>query len=424
MIANLLKTLSGDTPIGYEDAKRLARHEDPDVRRQLAARQDLRPEILYFLAEDVHPDVRRQIAANVATPRHADFLLARDQDHGVREGLARKIAKLAPGLTADEQDKVRRMTYEALEILVRDQMTRVRQIISETLKDVANAPPDLIRRLARDVELVVAGPVLEFSPVLTDDDLLDIIANDPIHGALNCISRRSSVRVAVADAIVAAEDSAAIADLLANPSAQIREQTLDLILDRAPEHEAWHDPLVRRPRLPAVAATRLASFVARNLLELLSARQDLAPEVVDAVRAEVARRLEAAPDVASAEREETPYEAAQRLHAAGVLGEDAVAKALQEDELMLVTAALAVLADLSHVAVRRVVNQKSSKGVVALTWKAGLSMKLAEEIQRRVAAIPVPNVLKATPDGGFPLNEKEMEWQLAMFLDVVGEGWN
>ena len=37
------------------------------------------------------------------------------------------------------------MTYEALEILARDQVTRVRQILSEALKDVANAPPEVIR---------------------------------------------------------------------------------------------------------------------------------------------------------------------------------------------------------------------------------------------------------------------------------------
>jgi len=57
-----------DANLSYEEAKELARHKDPAVRRILAARPDLRPEILYYLAEDPHPDVRRQIAANQATP--------------------------------------------------------------------------------------------------------------------------------------------------------------------------------------------------------------------------------------------------------------------------------------------------------------------------------------------------------------------
>jgi len=49
---------------------------------------------------------------------------------------------LAPGLTADEQDKMRKMAYEALDALARDQVIRVRRILSEALKNVADAPPE------------------------------------------------------------------------------------------------------------------------------------------------------------------------------------------------------------------------------------------------------------------------------------------
>ena len=117
----------------------MARDEALDVRRDLAARSDVEPEILYFLAEDPAPEVRRQIAVNTVTPVHADLLLASDDDEHVRGNLAGKIAALAPGLSADEQDKVRQMTYQVLEALARDQATRVRQILSDALKDIADA---------------------------------------------------------------------------------------------------------------------------------------------------------------------------------------------------------------------------------------------------------------------------------------------
>ena len=42
----------------YEDAKRLARSDDVNARRKLALRADMRPEILYFLAEDKASEVR------------------------------------------------------------------------------------------------------------------------------------------------------------------------------------------------------------------------------------------------------------------------------------------------------------------------------------------------------------------------------
>ena len=280
---------SGEIP--YDKAKEMARHEDVTVRRELAGRQDVKPEILYYLAEDNDAGVRRVIAANASAPRHADLLLAADADHEVRVGLAEKIALLAPGLTSDEQDKIRLMTYEALEILARDQVVRVRQIIAETLKDVADAPAEVIRNLARDVELVVSAPILEYSPVLTTDDLLAIIASDPIHGALFAVSRRRNIDNSVADAIVATDNAEVIAELLGNSSAQIREETLDNIIDRAADVEIWHDPLVRRPKLPSGAAPKLARFVAENLLEILTARQDLDADVAEQVRNVVNRRL-------------------------------------------------------------------------------------------------------------------------------------
>ena len=66
---------SGDAT--YEESKRLARHDDPVVRANLARRTDVRAEILYYLAEDEVAAVRRGIAANMQTPRQADLLLAR-----------------------------------------------------------------------------------------------------------------------------------------------------------------------------------------------------------------------------------------------------------------------------------------------------------------------------------------------------------
>ena len=313
-------------PLTYKESKGLARHGGATERKSLAARTDVNPEILYYLADDPEPEVRRQIAVNETAPRQVDIKLARDTDTEVRSGLAGKIARLAPGLTADEQDTIRRMTHEALVILARDEVPRVRRILSEALKDVADAPPDVIGRLARDVDLVVAGPVLEFSPVLTDEDLLEIIAGDPVHGSLAAISRRADVAESVADAISDTDDAEAIAALLANPSTQIREETLDSIIDRAVDVESWHSPLVNRPKLPARAALRLARFVAQSLLQTLTERKDLDTETALAVAAEVRKRLEeeyaaerAAEAVAKLE-DESPLDAARRLLEEGQAG--------------------------------------------------------------------------------------------------------
>jgi len=421
-----------DANLSYEEAKELARHKDPAVRRILAARPDLRPEILYYLAEDPHPDVRRQIAANQATPIQADLRLAADIDPSVRGDLAAKIARLAPGLSADEQDRLRNMTYEALSLLARDQITRVRQILAEALKDVANAPPELIRALAHDSEVEVSNPVLQFSPVLTDEDLLEIIHSSPMSGKLSAISKRQIVPANVADAIARTDDIDAIAVLLANPSAQIREETLDMLLERAPDHEDWHGPMVRRPQLSARAATRLARFVAESLLLVLQERPDLDPETKAAVAAVVRRRVEeVGSDMADFHRGsmvvvpqtevgEGPMDVAARLYKAGQLEETAVMSAIASGDEDFVAAALATRANLSFALAQKIISTRSAKGMTALVWRGRLSMAVAVLAQIRMGKIAPSDVIR--PKAGsqaFPLTAEEMNWQIEFFMTMA-----
>lgn len=419
MMANLIKRLMGRVrsrqALSYDEAKELARHSDPKVRRQLAGRSDLQPEIIYYLAEDPVPEVRRAVAENHAAPAQADLLLARDVDAEVRSGLAQKIAKLAPGLSPDEQDRLRRMAYETLQLLARDQLTRVRQVVAETLKDMAGVAPDVIRGLARDAELVVAGPVLEFSPVLSDDDLLEIITSNPVRGALTAISRRSQVAEAVADAIAGTDDKEAIAALLGNASAQIREETIDRLVDRAPEIESWHAPLVRRPKLSARAAAHLACFVADNLVKVLRDRKDLDPETADAVKAAVHRRLKGEGD----EELRQALATVARLHKEGGLDEVRIVDALLANDLAFAIAAISVLSGIGVDTLNKIIATRSAKGMLAAAWKAGLSVGLAAQLQSRLARVPPNEVVKAK---SYPLTQDEMEWQIGFFSAMSGRG--
>ena len=105
----------------YDEAKKLARNRDTGTRVNLAGRTDLRPEILYFLAEDESSEVRREIARNSKTPRQADKMLAADVDDEVRCDLALKISRLIPGLSDSESSMLQDLTLEVLDILARDQ---------------------------------------------------------------------------------------------------------------------------------------------------------------------------------------------------------------------------------------------------------------------------------------------------------------
>jgi uncharacterized protein (DUF2336 family) len=412
---------SGKT-IDYETQKALAASRQPADRRQLAESTSARPEVLYYLAADADATVRAAVAGNEATPVQADLLLARDHIDAVRIDLAAKIARLAPGLSSEAHERLKQMTHEVLEILVRDQVTRVRQVIAEALKDVADVPVEIVRLLARDGEIVVAGPVLEVSPLLSDEDLLDIIARAPIPGALAAVARRPVVHEPVADAIGASADVDAVAALLANPSAQIREQTLDRLVDRAPAVAAWHKPLVERPLLSAGIARKLSAFVADHLLRLLSDRRDLDPATARDVAAAVKRRLADAPPAAAAakpatETGEDALARARRLKQEGKLDEAAVLAAAGRDR-GFVRAALAVLAGLPLEVIDRVIGSHSPKGVTALAWKSGFGMRAAHKLQLQLAQIAPNAALLPRSDGGYPLSIEAMQWQIDFFIGM------
>ncbi len=443
-----------ETPITYDEAKEMAASPDANVRGKLAQRHDTRPEILYFLASDNDSSVRRHIAANEATPIQADVLLTDDVDDSVRGSLAEKIAHLSAGLTPNETDKLRRMTYEALDKLARDQAVHVRQVISETLKDIAEAPQPIIQQLARDAESVVCGPVLQYSPVLTEEDLLEIIEGSSGRGALSFVSRRRNVGEKLADAIAASSDKDAISHLLGNKSAQIREETLDQLIDRAPDYPEWHQPLVNRPKLPPTAAGKLARFVAENLISVLERRKDLKKDQLEAVREVVQRRIasgefekrddaaenapsvknkkgekaqpasaaDAASNEESEEDGEPAFEKALALHAKKKLTDKEVAKALAANDVKFARASLAVLAGIPPEAVTKVLNTHSAKGVVSLAWKAGLPADLAVKIQVKLGHVPPSQTLNPRNGNQYPLSEDDMNWQLEFFTGMATTG--
>jgi len=406
-----------DAPLSYDEARDLAHDSDPEVRRKLAARDDIKAEILYFLAEDAAPEVRRTVAANAAAPRQTHALLAKDEDPEVRFGLAEKLARIAPDLSDDERDKLRISTLESLNLLAKDEITKVRQILSETLKDVTNAPLDVIKYLAMDGELAVAGPVLECSPVLNDEDLIEIISLGTVKGGLNAISKRQGVGEGVSEAIVATDDEEAIADLLGNSTAQIREQTLDDLIEKADSIELWHAPLVSRPKLPSGAATRLAQFVADSLLETLASRDDLDDETLEAVKSMVHHRISAEGQGDSLDflKGDPPIDVAERLMAAGRLDENVIGKALQANDYPFVFAALVIRAGVDVKVASKIFSAHSAKGVTALVWKSGLPAKVAVMVLQRMAAIAPSDILETISDGDYAMGSVEMDWQLAYF---------
>ena len=117
-------------------------------------------------------------------------MLAGDPDERVRVLLARRLAGLLPNLAGPDQTRLQQQTYEMLTALVADTAVRVRTVIALALKDVPQAPRTLILQLAQDHAVMVAAPIIRFSPLLTTEDLLALIAEAQSPGTAIAVAGR------------------------------------------------------------------------------------------------------------------------------------------------------------------------------------------------------------------------------------------
>ncbi len=379
---------------------------------ELAVRTDAGADVLHYLAVHGAPATRAAVAANMAAPAATNRLLADDEDEDVRAELAHKIARLMPGLSERESSHIVALTIETLECLARDATVRVRAILAEEIKYMDCIPRDIVLHLAHDLETIVATPILQYSPLLSDADLIEIIACGQVQEVLVAVANRKPVSEPVSAQLVRSLNVPAVAALLVNPDAKIRKATMDQIVDRIEEVSSWQLPLALRADLSARAIRRIASLVGAAILERLAARHDLSDTTRIYLNRELRARLaeppvepggtSAADAVASAQKE-------------GRLDGEFVEKAAQAGQREFVVLALAQLANVSEQTVKKVLTAGGAKPLVALVWHAHLSMRVAFKIQTFIMKLPTRDVLPARGGIGFPLSKEEMRWHLNYF---------
>ena len=388
---------------------------DEATRVRQGACETTSPEVLWALAHDPSVTVRASLAMNPALPDEIGALLAADTDARVRTILGRKLSTLTPNLSGQDRQRAQSDAVANLTAMVADAALRVRINLAEAVKHLPDGPRDIVLRLAHDPAVMVCEPVIRFSPMLTSEDLVTLIATDPPQTTILAVANRPRIDAAVSDAVAGVGDSAAVQALLSNPTAQIREATLDALAAQSEQQAGWQAPLVNRPHLPPRAQRMLAEIVTGNLLETLAARRDIDPKVARLVSAALGSQRPPPPPADDGDRQERAR--AQALQRKGMIGDAAIVDALRRNAGVEATAMLAVKADVPVAVIERACALRSAKGMVSLAWKAGLSVETSVVLQVALAHLTPDLVMRPVQEGVFPLSDDEMRWQLA-FLDV------
>lgn len=393
------------------------------IRLKLAGRPDTPAAVLAVLARDPAASVRIGVAVNGSAPAHADALLADDGDEAVRAVLARKLASCLPKLDGRTREAMHARTLATLRLLAADEAVRVRAAIADAVKDLPAAPRDVILQLAADHDLSVFDPVIRLSPLLTTEDLLNLLANPGSAETATAIARRPVLQEQVCDVIAEGFDEGAIAALLENSSASIRETTLDRLVARAATHAEWHEPLISRPKLSPRAASALSLIVSTRFVKALAGRTDLPAETIRLVRHRLEERLASVRHPEQVPLEELPQDQAvaeaRVLREEGGLVEAVVIAAMLDGRECAATAMLAVAADVSYAVVAHTVSMRSAKALVSIVWKGGFSMQAALTGQTALMKLSPAAIIRPKQGGLYPLNAAEMHWQVEALMRQI-----
>jgi uncharacterized protein (DUF2336 family) len=167
---------------------------------------------------------------------------------------------------------------DIVERVLDDVVEEVRAEFSERVARETKLPRPIVLKLAWD-DFDVASPVLEYSPLLTDADLVEV-ATDKSDGHLMAISRRAELHALVTNILVDRGDEEVIHSVAANPGAEFSDHGYDALANKAKLDEKLQETLVGRPDVPQEFAAQLEPFLSDQLKKRLAIRLDPAKEDV------------------------------------------------------------------------------------------------------------------------------------------------
>jgi uncharacterized protein (DUF2336 family) len=256
----------------------------------------------------------------------------------------------------------------AMIMLLDDPSPLVRRAMSDVFASAQKAPRVVVHALAAD-QADVALPVLSRSPLLLDDDLIDLIATGKPETQV-AIAGRPLLSLALAAAIAEVATAEACLTLLENSDADIALFSVDRIVERFGHLAPIRETLLARDDLPMAMRQALLSKLSRTLAGFVVARQWLKTE-----HAEYAAR-EACEKATVALAADTAYDElgalVRHLRESGQLTAGMMLRALLSGNVVLFEEALAELSGVPLDRVTGYIHDRNVSGFRALYRKAGL----------------------------------------------------
>lgn len=298
---------------------------------------------------------------------------------------AQTVTKVAlafdPGRLGDKEQAIARDIFM---IIARDAEVLVRAALSQALKTNPDVPREVALRLAHDVA-AVAVPFIEVSKVLSESDLLEIIASTSAEHQ-TAVAKRPDVTERVAESLVERGDERAVGTLMANELAKISERTFGAALDRFGSNPAVNEPMARRKSLPIMVTSRLVTLVSDKLRDHLVSHHELPDDLAADLLLQSRERALVSLLTDADEVVDLPQLVAD-LREHGRLTPTLILRILCTGNLDFFEEALAQLSGITVVNARRLIHDPGPLGLVSLYERCRLPPELFSMVQAAVETI-------------------------------------
>lgn len=289
--------------------------------------------------------------------------------------------------------------------MVRAVESDVRRRLSERLGSADWIPHDLARMLAYD-EIEIARPVISASPLLSDNDLLNLLATASTEHKLQ-VALRPGLACMVSKAILETDEPLLLTALASNIYAQLPDDGMERLVIAAERITGIRQPLTNHPALSEDLAERLYRWVGESLREELCARFPNHVEKLKQAMDDTVQHLQDA-------------RTAHQLHDSGRLTPASLMRFLRENRRSLFMHSLCLLAEIRTDELDLLLNRPSARNFYLVCLAAGIDRvtfpDILEGLRRQGTPVPPPLL-----DSELRLGERE-RYQAKLELRSLVDG--
>ena len=300
--------------------------------------------------------------------------LAQAASSDQRRELLREVTDLFFETSGARSTRESALFDEVLQLVAAEMQEGVLAELAETFADAKDAPLGLLRDLANHA-YAIAAPVLQRSPLLDDQALLDVV-NYQSQDHIKAVAGREIVSEAVSAAIVRFGDDHALDTLVRNEGASISRNSMETVVERARANAMLHAGVVRRKDIPIDLLNEMYFVVEAGLRDqILHRNASVDPATLDAALSRTRERMRKSATDMSAETRNAIHFITQKK-SSGELNARLLVSLYREAKMMHFLCGLAELTDIDRETATDLIERKDMDGLAMICRAANIERPL------------------------------------------------